>query len=117
MCSAFHIWALRCAQSSKPLNYYGLSVRFVAPHCPRLAPEHGGWNAHCTYSAGFDLLTPGTNLSLNAIGRPGFVGWPTNATLTSLRNQWLDAADLAEQQRICRDIQTEFWKDPPYFPL
>jgi peptide/nickel transport system substrate-binding protein len=80
-------------------------------------PEHGGWNAHCTYSAGFDLLTPGTNLSLNAIGRAGFVGWPTNATLTSLRNQWLDAADLAEQQRICRDIQTEFWKDPPYFPL
>ena len=80
-------------------------------------PEHGGWNAHCTYTVGFDLLTPGTNLSLNAIGRAGFVGWPTNAKLTTLRNQWLDAGDLSEQQRICREIQAEFWKDPPYFPL
>ncbi|MBV9592166.1 MAG: hypothetical protein JO310_21430 [Hyphomicrobiales bacterium] len=69
-------------------------------------PEHGGWNAHCTYSAGFDLLSPGANLSLNAIGRAGFVGWPINAKLTALRNQWLDAGDLSEQQRICRDIQT-----------
>ncbi len=80
-------------------------------------PEHGGWNAHCTYTAGFDLLTPGTNLSLNAIGRAGFVGWPTNAKLTALRTEWLDAAELSEQQRICREIQTEFWRDPPYFPL
>jgi peptide/nickel transport system substrate-binding protein len=80
-------------------------------------PERGGWNAHCTYTAGYDLLNPATNPSLNAIGKAGFVGWPTNAKLTELRMQWFDAADLPEQQRLCREIQTEFWKDPPYVPL
>jgi peptide/nickel transport system substrate-binding protein len=80
-------------------------------------PEQGGWNAHCTYTAGYDLLTPATNLSLNAIGRTGFVGWPTDPKLASLRTAWFDAPDLAAQQAICRDIQTQFWQDPPYVPL
>ncbi len=80
-------------------------------------PEQGGWNAHCTYTAGYDLLTPATNLSLNAIGRSGFVGWPTDPKLASLRTAWFDAPDLAAQQAICRDIQTQFWQDPPYVPL
>ena len=80
-------------------------------------PDQGGWNAHCTYTAGYDLLTPGSNFSLNAIGRAGFVGWPTNARLTALRTAWFDAPDLAAQQKICVDIQTEFMRDPPYLPL
>ncbi len=81
------------------------------------APEQGGWNAHCTYTAGYDLLNPGSNPSLNAIGRGGFVGWPTNPKLAALRAAWFDAADLEAQKRICVDIQTEFLRDPPYFPL
>jgi peptide/nickel transport system substrate-binding protein len=80
-------------------------------------PEKGGWNAHCTYTAGYDLLNPGSNPSLNAVGRSGFVGWPTNAKLAALRGSWFDAPDLAAQQRICADIQTEFMRDPPYYPL
>ena len=81
------------------------------------APEQGGWNAHCTYTAGYDLLNPGSNPSLNAIGKAGFVGWPTNPTLAGLRAAWFDAPDMAAQQKICVDIQTEFLKDPPYLPL
>jgi peptide/nickel transport system substrate-binding protein len=79
--------------------------------------DQGGWSAHCTYTAGYDLLTPGSNFSLNAIGRTGFVGWPTNPKLTALRIAWFGAPDLASQQKICADIQTEFMRDPPYFPL
>jgi peptide/nickel transport system substrate-binding protein len=80
-------------------------------------PQKGGWNAHCTYTAGYDLLNPGSNPSLNAIGRPGFVGWPTNPKLAALRAAWFDAPDLAAQQAICAEIQPEFMRDPPYFPL
>jgi peptide/nickel transport system substrate-binding protein len=80
-------------------------------------PDQGGWNAHCTYTAGYDLLTPGSNFSLNAVGREGYVGWPTNPRLTALRTAWFDAPDLAAQQKICVDIQTEFMHDPPYIPL
>jgi peptide/nickel transport system substrate-binding protein len=80
-------------------------------------PEKGGWNAHCTYTAGYDLLNPGSNPSLNAIGRGGFVGWPTNPKLAALRSAWFDAPDQAEQRRICTEIQVEFLQDPPYIPL
>jgi peptide/nickel transport system substrate-binding protein len=82
-----------------------------------LQPAQGGWNAHCTYTAGYDLLSPATNPSLNAIGRTGFVGWPTDPKLTALRNAWFEAPDLATQQGLCRDIQLQFWQDPPYVPL
>ena len=70
-------------------------------------PDKGGWNAHCTYTAGYDLLNPGSNPSLNAVGRSGFVGWPTNPRLASLRSAWFDAPDLAAQQRICAEIQAD----------
>lgn len=80
-------------------------------------PAQGGWNAHCTYTAGYDLLNPATNPSLNAIGRAGFVGWPTDPKLAALRNAWFEAPDLATQQGLCRDIQLRFWQDPPYVPL
>lgn len=80
-------------------------------------PEKGGWNAHCTYTAGYDLLNPGSNPSLNAVGRAGFVGWPSDPELAQLRTAWFDAADLAEQRRICATIQARFWQNPPYYPL
>jgi peptide/nickel transport system substrate-binding protein len=80
-------------------------------------PAQGGWNAHCTYTAGYDLMNPATNPSLNAIGRAGFVGWPTDPKLAELRSAWFDAPDLAAQQSLCRDIQLQFWQDPPYIPL
>ena len=80
-------------------------------------PEKGGWNAHCTYTAGYDLLNPGSNPSLNAVGRAGFVGWPTDPEMAALRSSWFDAADLPTQQRIGRDIQARFMENPPYYPL
>ena len=80
-------------------------------------PEKGGWNAHCTYTAGYDLLNPGSNPSLNAIGRAGFVGWPTDAEMAALRNSWFDATGLDAQRKICADIQARFLQNPPYYPL
>ena len=81
------------------------------------APDKGGWSAHCTYTAGFDLLNPGTNPSLNAIGRGGFVGWPTDPKQAELRSAWFDAPDLASQRRICDELQARFLQNPGYYPL
>jgi len=80
-------------------------------------PEKGGWNAHCTYTAGYDLLNPGSNPSLNAVGRAGFVGWPTDPRQAELRSSWFDAPDLESQRRICRDLQARFLENPGYYPL
>jgi peptide/nickel transport system substrate-binding protein len=100
------------------LDYQGLDWGTVTTRRnSQETPDRGGWNAHCTYTAGYDLLNPGSNPSLNAIGRGGFVGWPTNPKLASLRSAWFDAPDLGAQQRICVEIQSEFLRDPPYIPL
>lgn len=81
------------------------------------APGQGGWHAHCTYTAGYDLMNPATNPSLNAIGRGGFVGWPTDPKLAAMRTAWFDMPDIPAQQALCRDIQLQFFQDPPYVPL
>ena len=80
-------------------------------------PEKGGWNAHCTYTAGYDLLNPGSNPSLNAVGRAGFVGWPTDPRQAELRSAWFDAPDLESQRLICRELQARFVENPGYYPL
>ena len=60
---------------------------------------------------------PGSMLSLRGNGRNGWFGWPTDPRIEELREAWFDAPDLAAQQAICRDIQLQFWQDPPYIPL
>jgi peptide/nickel transport system substrate-binding protein len=100
------------------LDYQALDWGSVTARRNSQAPvDQGGWSAHCVFSAGYDLTNPGGNLSLNAVGKTGFVGWPTSPKLVELRNAWFDAPDLPAQQAICRDIQAQFWQDVPYLPL
>jgi peptide/nickel transport system substrate-binding protein len=37
--------------------------------------------------------------------------------MEALREAWFDAADLAAQQKICREMQQLFWQNPSYVPL
>ena len=44
-------------------------------------------------------------------------GWPTDPKMEALRDAWFDAPDLRAQQRICRQMQEQFWLNPSYVPL
>jgi peptide/nickel transport system substrate-binding protein len=49
---------------------------------------------------------------------PGSVyGWPSSARIEDLRQQWMDAPDLAAQQGIARELQVQALTDVPYIPL
>jgi peptide/nickel transport system substrate-binding protein len=37
--------------------------------------------------------------------------------MEALREAWFDAPDLEVQQKICREMQEEFWQNPTYAPL
>jgi peptide/nickel transport system substrate-binding protein len=37
--------------------------------------------------------------------------------MEALREAWFDAPDLEVQQKICREMQGEFWQNPTYVPL
>ena len=80
------------------------------------APDKGGWSTHCTYATGYDSVSPAGNSSLNAVGRAGTLGWPTSPALTAARLRWFDQPDLAHEQAVCREIQTEFMDVVPYVP-
>ncbi|MBV8335848.1 MAG: ABC transporter substrate-binding protein [Alphaproteobacteria bacterium] len=84
----------------------------------QVAPDKGGWNVLFTL---LDRSVPNTNPYGNqwirADGLAAFAGWPTSEHIEALRAQWLDAASLDEQRRICVELQMQLWHDVPYIPM
>ncbi len=79
--------------------------------------EQGGWSAFCTAWAGTDHLNPAGHLSLRTNGEAAWFGWPTDAKIEQLRDEWFTAPDVPAQQKICADIQREAFVDVPYIPM
>ena len=78
--------------------------------------DEGGWSVIITTLAGLDLSNP-TGHALRASGETAWFGWPSSPRIEALRQQWLEAPDLASQQRICADIQRQAWIDVPQIPV
>jgi peptide/nickel transport system substrate-binding protein len=79
--------------------------------------DQGGWSVHCNYTSGVGMMNPAAHTYLRGLGTRSLFGWPDSPRLEQLRNSWLDATDLATQQRICRDVQLQAFQDVPYIPL
>ena len=112
-----------CAVGADIFQKIGLNVEYQAADwgtvLQRLAKpepvEQGGWNAFHTYWSGLDQLNPAVNGSLRANGRAGGRGWPTSPQLEKLRDRWLVATSLGEQQQLADDIQRQVLFDVPYY--
>ncbi len=63
------------------------------------------------------MLSPANHYLLRGNGEQGLSGWPSSPKIEALRNQWLDAPDMATQKTICAEIQAEAFIDVPYWPL
>ncbi len=79
--------------------------------------EQGGWSAFYTYWSGLDQFDPAVHVWIRGNGKAAARGWPDSPNLESLRDDWLAAADLADQKRIAADIQRQAFIDVPYIPL
>ncbi len=77
---------------------------------------NGGWSIIITNLSGIDLSTPAGH-SFRGNGEKAWFGWPTSPAIERLRQDWLDAPDLATQQRLCVDIQRQTWVDVPQIPV
>jgi peptide/nickel transport system substrate-binding protein len=81
-------------------------------------PDKGGWNCYCTGWVGLSVATPFTHLPLRANGLAASAWWrPTDEKFEQLRNEWLDAPDLATQKKICDEIQLRAFDLVPFIPL
>jgi peptide/nickel transport system substrate-binding protein len=89
----------------------------VARRASREPVDKGGWNIFYTYLGGMGNISPGPDIAIRASGADAWFGWPTDAKMEALRGAWFDAPNLEEQQKICREMQEEFWQYPSYVPL
>eukprot|EP01037_Dinobryon_pediforme_P001796 gene1796-1826_t len=80
-------------------------------------PAQGGWNVVFTSLNGSGIMDPASHLGLRANGKLAWPGWPTSPVLEQLRSDWFDTTDVGQQQKICVEIQRQFWLDVPYIPL
>ena len=107
------------------LKRVGFNVDFVSTdwgtvvtrRANKSPPDKGGWNIFFTSLNGTNNFDPASHLGLRGNGDGAWFGWPTAPKLEELRRQWFAASDLAEQKRICAEIQKQAWIDVPYIPL
>ncbi len=65
----------------------------------------GGWSAFPSMIGGADVLDPAVSFLCRGNGAGAWYGWPTIPKLETLRQQWTETDDLAEQKRICQQMQ------------
>jgi peptide/nickel transport system substrate-binding protein len=78
--------------------------------------EKGGWSMYQTTWNGVDMVNPVGTQVIRANGTRAFFGWPTVPALEALRDQWLDATTLAEQQRLAAEIQRVALQEAVFMP-
>jgi peptide/nickel transport system substrate-binding protein len=78
--------------------------------------DKGGWSIFHTWWVGPDQATPALNAALRGSGDKAWFGWPTDARIEELRDQWFAAPDAAAQRRVAEQIQARAWEVVPYIP-
>lgn len=105
------------------LRRAGMNVEYVAidfgtvlkRRMSKARVEEGGWNVFVGNFQGIDWLNPAGHIALRGDG--SYPGWAMSPKVEALRSQWLATGNLAEQQRICREIQQVALDETPYYPL
>jgi peptide/nickel transport system substrate-binding protein len=80
-------------------------------------PDQGGWNCTAQIWTVFNASNPGNSIGLRANGRGAGFGWPTDPTLETLRQRWLEAPDQASQFALAEQIQRRAFETVPILPL
>lgn len=81
------------------------------------SPGNGGWSVFFAINDCLFYDNPAGNTAIRGDGKSGMEGWPDSPGLESLRDSWLDAADLDAEKRIGEQMQLQLWRDVPYIPM
>lgn len=79
--------------------------------------DKGGWNAFPAALNGLGQTNPAESYLCRANGVDAWYGWPTNAEVERLHGEYLNAATLADQHRICDDLQRILLHEAHFLPL
>ncbi|MBD1551375.1 ABC transporter substrate-binding protein [Pseudomonas typographi] len=81
-------------------------------------PTKGGWNLFFTYWNVQTIWNPVVNPMLDGGGQKGaWFGWPTDAHMDALRNEFVQASGDAAQKAVAEKIQQYAMQQVSYIPL
>lgn len=89
---------------------------FIGRRGNRGPVEQGGWSMFHTLWSGADVLNPALHPLLRSNGAAAWFGWPEDAAIEGLRDQWIATADPAEQSRLAAAIEQRAFETVPYVP-
>ena len=98
------------------VEYAGMSFgQTLTRRASKALVDAGGWSAVVGNPQGMDWLNPVGHQALG--GAAAYAGWYDSPRMVGQRTEWLEASVLADQQRICRDIQQTAFDEVPYYPV
>jgi len=80
-------------------------------------PAQGGWNMFLTAWLAPDIWNPLANAALGAAGEKSWFGWPNDAEIEKLRDQFARELDPAKKKAIAEAIQVRAFEVATHAPL
>jgi len=89
---------------------------FIGRRANRGLPDQGGWSVFHTLWSCADTLNPALHPLMRANGGAAWFGWPEDATMEGLRDQWIATPEEAKQKEIAASIERRAFDFVPYVP-
>ena len=80
-------------------------------------PEDRGWNVTLSSTGVLDVVNPVTSLFLNSACDKASAGWPCDAAIEALRNEFALEPDAARRKAIAEQIQARAMELGTHYPL
>ncbi|WP_426442085.1 ABC transporter substrate-binding protein [Bradyrhizobium genosp. P] len=79
--------------------------------------KEGGWNMFFTFTGATEVMNPIANNQIVANGKRAWFGWPEDAKIEQMRDDFARAKSPEEQKKLAVDIQKEAYEQVIYIPL
>ena len=89
----------------------------VSRRAKKEPPAQGGWNIFVTTTGGVGSSNPVLHTWIGAACDKGLFGWPCDAEIEKLRNDYGFAQTDEEKTKIARDLQTRAMEQVVYIPF
>jgi peptide/nickel transport system substrate-binding protein len=89
----------------------------VARRAKKDPPSQGGWHAFITSWVSADILNPVSTAFLNSSCDKALFGWPCDAQIEKLRDDFARETDPAKQKAIAEAVQVRWTQYPTHIPL
>ena len=80
-------------------------------------PAQGGWNMFCTAWVAPDIWNPIANPAVGAMGEKSWFGWPSDAEIEKLRDQFARETDGKKKKALAESIQARAFEVATHAPL